>query len=330
MVRCVRRFATRQAVRTQVNVLRPGELGPDHLSAWRSIQESQACLHSPFFSPEFVFAVAAERDDVFVAVLERDNGIEGFFAFHRDAEGVGIPVGVRISDHQGLVARDCGHLCAPDLLRACGLQRLDFRCVPASQKPFQLYHARTLRTLAIDLPGGFEAYAAWLKDSGSHLLTRLRKMQRQVEQSEGPTRFIWHAADSESLSRLLECKSGQYRRTGQADLFAQPWIVRTLQRLHAAQDAACRGVLSELRAGDRLLAAHFGIRSRTVLHYWFPCYESCFARHSPGLLLLLEIVKQTGSEGISRIDLGFANAPYKERFANANDVVARGSVTAAL
>jgi len=300
----------------RIDVVQAGELSEDNLDAWRAIQLSSPDLKSPFFAPEFARIVATERNDTLVAVIAQDRRVDGFFPFHRGPDGAGMPAGMRISDFHGLIARDSPEWRATDLLRGCGLARWEFRAVPISQKMFQPWRVSTTRTVSIDLAEGLPVHSK-----------RLEAPRRKLEKEIGEVRFTWHAGNPRAMERLLKCKSAQYRRTGLNDLFATGWVANVLMRLHAAAGSGCRGVLSELRAGDEIIAAHFGARSSSVLHYWFPCYWPAFARYSPGLILLSEIVRHAPLEGVSRIDLGFANASYKERFANAEGVVARGAVT---
>jgi CelD/BcsL family acetyltransferase involved in cellulose biosynthesis len=310
----------------RVEVVRTGELSGNDIDRWRTIQASNTGLRSPFFAPEFAGAVAAERDDAFTAVIEQAGRIEGFFPFHRDRDRAGHPIGMRICDYHGVVSPESLECGAVELLRGCGLQRWDFRCVPVSQRIFDPWQSTITPTASIDLSAGFGHYHDWLTASGSQLPIRLVSMRRKAEREVGAVRFTWHAGDPAALRALLECKSAQYRRTRIPDVFETQWIANVIERLHRGRGSGCDGVLSELRAGDQLMSAHFGICSSTVLHYWFPCYRIEFARYSPGLMLLMEITRNAAANGISGIDLGFAKAAYKERFANAAGAVARGSV----
>jgi CelD/BcsL family acetyltransferase involved in cellulose biosynthesis len=311
----------------RVEVVRAPELTGCDYDRWRSIQSANPGLQSPFFAPEFAAAVSAERPDTFIAVIGQGGRIEGFFPFHRNQDRAGKPIGLRISDYHGVIAPDLLEYPGVELLRACGLGRWDFRCVPVSQKIFVPWQSTIMPTISIDISEGFDRYLARLEASGSRLPKRLERMRSQTEKQLGALRFTWHAANPAALRALLECKSDQYRRTSIPDLFDARWIANVLERLHGGQGVGCRGVLSELHAGGKLMAAHFGIRALTVLHYWFPCYLPSFARYSPGLMLLMEIARCAAAEGISRIDLGFANAAYKERFGDVTGEVARGSVT---
>jgi hypothetical protein len=85
-------------------------------------------------------------------------------------------------------------------------------------------------------------------------------------------------------------------------------------------------MLSLLYAGDRLVAGHFGMRSRTVWHYWFPAYDAEMAKYSPGLILLLKMAEYAPSIGLRTIDLGKGMCLYKERLMSAAVPLASGSI----
>ena len=129
---------------------------------------------------------------------------------------------------------------------------------------------------------------------------------------------------------MLKWKSQQCISSGKPDIFALPWVVDAIQRIHATQGEHFAGVLSVLYAGEQQVAAHLGMRSKNELHWWFPTYDPGFARYSPGLILLLAMAEHATSLGIHRIDLGKGRAHYKERLANRSVPLAEGVVTASL
>ena len=61
------------------------------------------------------------------------------------------------------------------------------------------------------------------------------------------------------------------------------------------------------------LASHLGIRSKTVLHQWFPVYNVDFARSSPGHILTKYLISSAENEGYSHFDLG-GYGEYKRQF----------------
>jgi CelD/BcsL family acetyltransferase involved in cellulose biosynthesis len=87
------------------------------------------------------------------------------------------------------------------------------------------------------------------------------------------------------------------------------------------------GLLTVLRAGNQPVALHLGLRSRTVWHYWTTAYEIAFARYSPGLVMLVEMIKSAESMGFKAIDLGKGDLRYKRRLRNFEVPLAEGTVT---
>ena len=85
-------------------------------------------------------------------------------------------------------------------------------------------------------------------------------------------------------------------------------------------------MLSALFAGGEPVAVHLGMRSRTRWHYWYPAFDTRFARYQTGLVLLLEMARNASALGITRIDLSTGDESYKDRVANAYELVARGRI----
>ena len=91
---------------------------------------------------------------------------------------------------------------------------------------------------------------------------------------------------------------------------------------------ASLALLSTLRAGDHLVAVHFGLLGRDRLIWWFPAYDATFGSYSPGLILLLDLVAEAAARGLALVDLGRGEHHYKLRVANGAYDVAEGSVPA--
>ena len=135
--------------------------------------------------------------------------------------------------------------------------------------------------------------------------------------------------DAAVLDTLFAWKSAQYRQTGVWDRFDQPWIVDVVRALAATTSDGLTGVLSTLRAGDHLVAVHFGLLGRDRLIWWFPAYDATYGSYSPGLILLLDLVSEAAARGLALVDLGRGEHHYKLRVANGAYDVAEGSVPAA-
>jgi len=140
-------------------------------------------------------------------------------------------------------------------------------------------------------------------------------------------RMTHNAPHPDTLQQVIAWKSDQYKRSELTDLFAYGWTVDLLQRIQTTAVGSFAGSISELWAGDRLVAAHFGMRSDTVWHWWFPAYDPEYARHSPGMVLLVDAIQHARSMGITMLDMGKGKADYKDRLCNAAIPLHEGCVT---
>ncbi len=310
----------------KTTVLKGSALSPDILTAWANLQRTNLDLASPYFSPEFTQIVAAVRDEVEVAVVENGGRIEALFPYQRGRCNIAGPVGEFISDYQGLI-------CEPDftveprqLLRDCGLAAWDFNQLPVTQTSFTEFHYEQNRSPIIDLSAGYEAYIKERREAGSEQIKKAGNLMRRLERELGPPRFIVHSTDKALLTQLLAWKTAQYRQNRWRDLFSIPWVRQVVEKIHSTQSDEFAGMFSALYAGDRLVAAHFGMRSATVWHYWFPAYDLAFSKYSPGVILLLKMAEAAPAMGIKTIDLGCGEHSYKERLMNGFISTAKGSV----
>jgi CelD/BcsL family acetyltransferase involved in cellulose biosynthesis len=304
----------------------PG-LGAGEIARWREIQAAAKDFASPYLCPEFHAAVAASRPGVRLAILEEGGRIEGFFPYQIVKNGAAEAVGDKVSDCHAVIATHDLPWTVEDLLRGAGLHSWHYRHVISSQSQFDPFHTEHLRSPLVDLSEGYDAYAAARERAGSRVLGKIAVMKDKLERAAGPLRYEAQCSDPATLHALMRCKSRQYQKTGQPDRFAIPWVVALMERLHAARDAEFAGMLSVLWAGDRMAAAHFGMRSRTIWNYWFPCYDPRFAAFSPGLILLAEILRSAAQMGIRIVEMGAGIGQYKDRFANSERTLARGVAT---
>lgn len=304
------------------------ELGPDDLKAWTALQDADPSLASPFFCPEYAAAVARVRDDVQVAVVERGGERVGFFPFQKAAFSVGQPVGGPLSDCHGFVMRRGLDWDPRRIVRACGLAEWRFDHLPAAQVPCMPHHRGIAQSPVMDLSLGYERYAADRRAAGSEQIPKTAGLLRKLERTCGPVRFELHAPETRPLQTLMSWKSAQYRASGKLDIFGIPWVAKVIETMHATRGHNFAGVLSVLWLGEKPIAAHLGLRSKTVWHYWFPAYDPAYAKYSPGLILLLKMAEHASAAGLSTIDLGLGGALYKQRLMSRAIALAEGRVIA--
>ncbi|MFF9069906.1 GNAT family N-acetyltransferase [Streptomyces sp. NPDC014891] len=310
-----------------VRVVRPAELGEREIAAWRELRATSGAPANPFMEPEFTRAVGEVRPGARVAVWWQDGEPVGFLPYEKGLLGGGRAIGFGVSDSQGAVLRPGLRPHARAVLRVCGLAVWEFDNLEDGQPVFEGAAAESFASPVIDVGEGYAAYEALLRvQSPKFLRTTLAKERKLGRQADGEVRFVFDERDPEALRTLMEWKSAQYRRTGRGDRFAQEWISALVRRLHALRTPGCSGVLSVLYVADRPVAAHFGLRSRTVLSCWFPAYDPAFAKYSPGLVLHLRMAEAAAAAGIGLLDLGRGAAEYKDSLKTGELTVYEGAV----
>jgi CelD/BcsL family acetyltransferase involved in cellulose biosynthesis len=297
------------------------QLATDDLQQWAAMQQHNATLDSPYFRPEFTQAVAAVRDDVWVAVIRRHAAAVGYFPFQRGKLGLG-----KLSDYHGIISQGDLALSAEQLLRACGLASWDFDHLVAGQSAFGPYVRQAAVSPYLDLAHGFEAYAVCKKATGSEELFKIGRKARKLERERGELEFRWHDDSPEAFDTLLGWKSAQYRATGFADVFEFPWTSALLREIASSKASDFGATISTLYVSGRLAAACYSLRSRGVLHAWFNAYSPEFAAYSPGLVLFERMARAAEQHGATKIDLGKGEERYKRCLASAATEVLEGGV----
>lgn len=299
-------------------VVRPAsELTDRDFEGWAERQGSNPDLRSPYFRPEFTHVIAAARPDALVAIV---NDGEAFLPFHRASLGVGQPIGTVICDYHGLIAAP-GYLWDPvKLLKKAGLSALDFDHAPATQTALQPWVRGRGRSPRIELG----AFATSPIERDANEKRRMRKIIREI----GPVEFEADSDDEDALRQCIAWKSAQYDRSNLRNVMKLPWVQQVIADLSQRRVPVFRGQLSVLRAGGRIVAAHFGIRSHGLLHYWCNSYDTALSEYGPGFLLLLALCDSAAEQGLLAIDFGKGDAPYKTRFANAETPLIEGMVAA--
>ncbi|MDX2960882.1 GNAT family N-acetyltransferase [Streptomyces acidiscabies] len=311
----------------RIRVLRAQELGEGERERWRALRAASPAPRNPFMEPEFAEAVGRVRARTRVAVVYEGREPVGFLPHERGALGMGQALAHGVSDAQGAILAPGLGLDAAELMRACALSSFAFDNLEAEQGLFVPHAAAEYAAYVIDVEKGYDAYASVLRGQSPKFLRTTLAKERRLGRQAGELRFVFDERDPAALRTLMAWKSAQYRRTGRRDRFAQEWITRLVARLADTRAPECAGTLSVLYAGERPVAAHFGLRSSTVLACWFPSYDTEFAKFSPGLVLHLRMAEAAAAEGIGTLDLGRGAAEYKDALKTGEIPVYEGAWT---
>ncbi|MBX6382561.1 MAG: GNAT family N-acetyltransferase [Microbispora sp.] len=305
-------------------------LGGEEIDAWHRLRAANPLLDSPYFHPGFAEAVHASGRPVEVAVgRDAEGRIVALLPCHRERSLL-RPAGWPGADFQGPVLAP-GTSFPPLLLLSGGVRGFAFDHLLDSPEDgagsFGPWIESRRPSPYIDVSGGLDAYLGRASRSGKDNMGQARRRTAKAERELGPVRFAADVVDPRALDRVIELKRAQYAATGVADYFALPGRLDLVRKLLHTRGAEFSGMLSTLHAGPHLLAAHFGLRSGGVLHWWFPVYDPRFAHFSPGWMLLRELVSAAPALGIGRIDLGRGEDEYKRRAKTGEVMVAQGLVT---
>lgn len=309
------------------------ELAVAEIAAWDALLQSCPDLQRAFLSRTYIAAVARtgrkvvvlvgyiENVPVFFLPLQRKAGWLGKFGLHE-------PAGDVMTDYFGIVAAKEVRIELPDLLKATrgAINAVFFTHLDETQSNYGLTaneYRTGLRTWLGDPP---QNYWSNLRKIDKKLVYDTERREKKLVAECGPLTFEWSSTHPESdLDWLIESKKSQYSRTGkeQAPLFDPANSALLLNLLHT-QDTHCRGLLSVLRCGDTIVAAHFGLHIDKVLHVWFPVYDTRFANYSPGRILFKHMFTTGAEQGVTRFDRGEGDNQAKRDFSNEEHRFGRG------
>ncbi len=312
----------------KVTVVHPSELGPNHHQKWESFQR-ESSLGSPFLSWEFTQVIGQVRDDARVAVVDDGSSPAAFLAFQTDPDRIGRPIGATIGDAQAVMCESGWPFDPQELVAAAGLACWHFDHLVAAQRPFAPFHRGRHRSPIVDLRNGHDRFLEDVRAHSKDLLAQVGRRRRKLEREVGPVVCEWQSTQpDQDLDCLQRWKSEQYARDGTWDRFAEAWIARSVRQLSRSRQPGCTGVLTVLRAGDHPVAAHFGLVGHDRMSWWFPAYDPDFGRYSPGLILLLALIKEAAERQVPVLDLGRGEHEYKLRVTPRYFEVADGEVDA--
>ena len=248
-----------------------------------------------------------------VGLLLQGERLVGLFPHEMESTNTARPVGSVFCDYQALIAPPGLPWDPESLLQGLGLAAWRFDHLLAMQAPWKPYVQRRDISWSIDLSQGYQSLEALLRERGSDLLAECRRKHRQLEKAAGPLRFVPHTQDHALLDTLLAWKSAQWAESGWPGRYTTAWEQALMHGLLETQTPDFGGILTALYAADRPVAIHMGLRSRRVWHYWTTAYDPAFKRFSPGILMLMEMLRHAPTCGLWEVDLGKEDFEYKRR-----------------
>jgi len=144
-----------------------------------------------------------------------------------------------------------------------------------------------------------------------------KRRWRQLELQFGNVVYTYQDPDPRAFEQCIVWKRAQYRSHNFADALADPATIRLLHELRQ------RGLLivSTLRSGGTLAAAHIGMEWDGRLYWWIPSYAPALAAFSPGRMLLHALMHDSHARGHREFDFLLGDEEYKWLYATHTRIV---------
>jgi CelD/BcsL family acetyltransferase involved in cellulose biosynthesis len=306
----------------KAEIVHPSKLTAAEVAAWSRMQAQAPGLGNPLLGPGFALAVGNVRPDARVAIWREGRRASGFMGFHHTAAGFARPIGAPFSDYQALVSRPA-FPSAFEALEAAGLNGMG---LTGLIDPHEVFPGDLRPVIAhrIDLSRGADAYLAALWEGSGNRWRNYKRYSRRMAEELGPLSLRAPDPSSATFETLFDWKRRQLSGTGLHDFTATPWIRELMRRLFETTDEAFGGLLVSLYAGDRPVAAHFGVRQGGWYHPWLGAFDPDLAGFSPGIVHQVLAAAAAAEIGIGIYDLGPRADRSKAMFANLSAEVGEG------
>jgi CelD/BcsL family acetyltransferase involved in cellulose biosynthesis len=234
--------------------------------------------------------------------------------------------GAPLCGYQGLIAEPGVAVDPRRLVQVLNVGRMDFSHMLEGVDAFEPYARGRAVSWVVDLEGGYEAYAAARDEAGVSVLREVEEARGKVETEAGEVTFTAHSRVNADFERLIAWKREAARESGGTDIFAAEWTGRLMRELFESRDPEFGGLLFTLHIGDRLAAAQFHLRGRSVIHHWMSAYNPGLERHAPDRLITHDILRWMDDGPFRRLDFGQTDDPFKQDLANARQGMMYGFV----
>ena len=292
---------------------------------WRHWIAADPSFQSAFLHPEFCRAVHAVSSNVEVAVAFEENDPIAVLPFQRISKRSAGPVGGFLSDRHGWVSKPGKRLNLSSFLELTDISSFRFHMLPADEIPEVRCMAIRRTVVFADLSMGFNAYNQRRKQLGSNVVSKLAQKERKISNEVGPLQLV-EGFTEDGFQSLLRWKQVACDNRRVKNVLATRCAQATLRHFFESESDDFRPQFLRLMAGDHLVAVHLGLICHQRVAAWFPAFNPHYARYSPGLLILLQLLRKCESWGITRVDFGNGEMGFKERFMTDESTMLEGIV----
>ena len=190
---------------------------------------------------------------------------------------------------------------------------------PAKPRPRLCRYAVPALTIAVRGDGDFDA---WLGAKSRNFRSQIQRRTRNLARAQATIRRIVDPTEvPEILATLVSLQRARFASMGrESSLTAR--VERAVTRAAAAllQDGQ-RARLWVVEAADGVVAAQLHVVAGNRMCYYNGGSSPSWARESLGTVLLATAVRDAHELGLSTIDLGGGDQPYKRRFADGESIL---------
>jgi CelD/BcsL family acetyltransferase involved in cellulose biosynthesis len=319
----------------KVTLLNPSELTTNHWQAWARIANLGAGIKSPYANPAYIQMIAPEVPQAMIArfsqTYEHGERVCGYLAYQMRG-GVLQPLGTPLTDYMNLtlingedqpmppaqilsalkallLATKANQFEAVGLL---GLIEPNYDTLLNETPAEEGLNAQTRRVA--DLRMGFDTWYATQDNAHGKYFKNLRRCQRNLKRDLPNAVYEWRRADKELLEWVIQRKRNQYAKSHYHDIFACGWTKDLLMALASSENEEMVLTAGVLSLDGRIIAAEIALQSNDYLHLWYPAYDEALARHSLGIVLVFEMIKDAAARGVKFVDFGTGSEAYKIPF----------------
>ncbi|MGB0907804.1 MAG: GNAT family N-acetyltransferase [Maricaulaceae bacterium] len=308
-----------------ISIIRPADISDKERQYWAELQSQNIELQNPFFTWEYVNAIAAYRPDVRVMVVNRNGEGRAFLPMNIKS-GHARPAGAPLCDYQMLIAAPDFDLNLKDIMRAGQVRAFRFNGLIDPNEMFPTASEDKTR-FRVDLRQGFEDYQASLAKKGRQSLRRTRRRREDAESQFGTVRVEHGTASSDDIKQLFKWKSEQFIRTRKYNVLSQRWVYEFLLHIASLNHGDFGGFVSKLYFGQKLVAVHLNVRYKGYVNGWIISFDPEYRDYSPGLILFEDCFRNHEKLGIEIYDFSTGESQYKRHLSNLNGVASAGFET---
>jgi CelD/BcsL family acetyltransferase involved in cellulose biosynthesis len=294
-------------------------------SDWERWIADRSEIQCPFCHPGFSRAVDLAMGNVEVAVAYHNGMPSAVLPFQRLNKRTAIPAGSYLSNVNGWISKPETKTDLALLIDTTDLRSFRFHALPKEDIPERRFWGSSRTVVYADVTDGFQAYTERKKALGSNVVAKLAQKERKISREVGELR-VEVGFTEDAFERLLHWKRQACSKRNVQNILDIQGYSDVLANLVRVESPNFRHHFVRLMAGDQLVAVHMGMICHRRMAAWLPAFNPDFGRYSPGLLLLLQLLRNCEHWNVARVDFGNGEFFFKDRFKTGESTMLEGVV----